>query len=293
LPPPSLGGMRPSPRAPAADAGYALVAAVVAVAAFAYLALQVLAVGQGGMAVAEARVRQARLAAAADAGMALAVHGLGADDRGGRWAIDGRSQTREFDGAVLTITVEDERGKAPLGQLDDAQARALFAGAGAAGETLDRLVAEFRDWRTDPATGGDSNASRLPPSDARTTRHGPMVTVGDLGALPDMTRPMFARIAPAVTVFVEDNGRFEARRASALARAAMNGDSLANPQALENQAAIDRQVPEIDLADESLIGRILSIRVVARDRGGAQTHRTEIVEFTGDPANPYWVRYAE
>ena len=275
------------------DGGYALVAAVVAVAAFAYLALQVLAVGQGGVAVVDARLRQARLAAAADAGLALAIHGLGTEDRGQRWAIDGRSRSLAFDGMALTITVEDERGKAPLAQLNDGQARALFTGAGAAGQTLDRLVAEFRDWQSDPTVGDAAVTANLPPSDGRPIRHGPIVTVGELGALPDMTPQIFARVAPSVTVFFEDNGPFVAAHATALARAAMNGDTLVDPEQLDNQAAIDAQKPDETLADESLVGRALTIRVVARDAGGDQTHRMEIVEFTGDKARPYWIRYVE
>ena len=99
---------------PKHERGFALVAAVAGVAVLAYIAVQVLAVDRGGIALAGGRVGQARLAAAADAGIYMAVHGLADEDRSERWSIDGRTRELEFDGNALTVTVEDERGKAPL-----------------------------------------------------------------------------------------------------------------------------------------------------------------------------------
>ena len=108
------------------DKGYALVAAVTAVAAFAYLAFQVLAANRGAIDLVSGQSERARLVAAADAGISLAVHGLAADDRGVRWSIDGKPRRLEFAGVDLTVTVEDERGRAPLGGLNDGQSHAMF-----------------------------------------------------------------------------------------------------------------------------------------------------------------------
>ena len=125
------------------ERGFALVAAVAGVAACAYISFQVLASDQGAIAIADARVEQARLTAAADAGIFIALHGLGADDRAARWPIDGRTRQVKFNGVDLAVTVEDERGKAPLAGLNGNQARVLFSGAGVSGERLDALVSEF------------------------------------------------------------------------------------------------------------------------------------------------------
>ncbi len=279
---------------PDRERGYALVAAVTAVAAFAYIAFEVLAADRGGIAIAAGRAEQARLAAAADAGISLAIHGLAADDRGVRWSIDGRPRRLEFDGVDLTVTVEDERGKAPLSGLNDAQARALFAGAGAAGDRLDALVAEFRDWQSDEAAAPDSYDSLLAPPPGPPVRHGPFRTVGELAALKDMDSVIFARIAPVVTVFFEDNGPFEPSHAQPLAQAAMSADSLENPDQIDNEQQIAGQRPDEELAsDVDLTGRPLTIKVVAHGPGGARTHRMAIIEMTGDKAQPYWVRYVE
>jgi general secretion pathway protein K len=275
------------------DAGYALVAAVAAVAVFAYLAFQVLAAHQGAIAAVRAPIERAKLAAAADAGIALAIHGLAAEGPGGDWSDDGRVRTLQFDDIVLEVTVEDERGKAPLSSMTDGQARALFSGAGAAGDRLDALVAEFRDWVTDPATGAAPVVDHLPPSDGRPVRRGPMLTVGELAQLPDMTAAIYARVAPVVTVF-DDGGGFDAEHASPLAKAAEDGDTLETPDQIGNQPAAANQHADGQIADaRALVGVPLTIRVVARDRSGGQGRRMEVIELTGDRARPYWVRYAE
>jgi general secretion pathway protein K len=283
-----------SPRRPRPDdGGYALLAAIVAVMAFAYMAYEVLAADRGVIAAVSGRMTQARLRAAADAGLAMAVHGLAADDVNARWSNDGRTRQLEFDGIDLTITVEDEHGKAPLSGMDDAQARALFAGAGATGEQLDHLVAEFRDWQSDPAAGVDMSGLIFPEPDGRPVRHGPFRTVDEMAALQDMTPQVFARVAPVTTAFFESTGGFDADHAQPLAKAAMSADDLQAPVTADADAEIANERPEEELQTQSLIGDPLTIRVVAHDRSGARAERMEIVELTGDPANPWWVRFSQ
>jgi hypothetical protein len=73
----------------------------------------------------------------------------------------------------------------------------------------------------------------------------------------------------------------------------MNGDTLANPDQLDSEAQGADQQPDTSIADNTLVGNTLTIRVVARDRRGDRTHRMAIVELTGDVSRPYWVRYVE
>ena len=109
------------------DQGFGLVAAVAAVAAFAYIAFQILAVNRGTLAGGNAQFETAKLAEAADAGVALALHGLAITDAGRRWTIDGRPKIVVFDGVEVTMTIEDEKGKAPINRMDSGQIRQLFA----------------------------------------------------------------------------------------------------------------------------------------------------------------------
>jgi general secretion pathway protein K len=275
------------------DGGYALLAAILAVMAFAYMAYEVLAADRGAIAAVSGRLTQARLTAAADAGMAMAVHGLAADDLNARWSNDGRTRQLEFDGIDLTISVEDERGKAPLSGMDNTQARALFAGAGATGDQLDHLVAEFRDWQSDPAAGVDMSGLVLPTPDGRPVRHGPFRTVDEMASLQDMTPQIFARVAPVTTAFFEETGGFDVDHAAPLAKSAMSAVTVESPDesGSETQTADDQ--PAEELQSRSLVGDPMTIRVVARDRSGGRAERMEIVELTGDPTTPFWVRYTQ
>lgn len=273
------------------ERGFALVAAVAASAAFAWIALEVVEANQGQVAAVRARLERARLIAAADAGIAMAIRGLADPDRGQRWSIDGRRRLAEFEGTDLAITVEDERGKAPISQLNDEQVRALFRGAGASGDRLDALVTEFRQWRTEDDSAPDASGSGAqgPP-----IRHGPLKTVGELAALRDMTPALFARIAPVTTVFFEESGGFAPQNARPLAIETM-GAGLAFTGDEENgEPDIASQRATIDIAEEpDLVGRTLTVRVQATDHAGARAYRMAIVELTGDKDQPYWIRYVE
>jgi general secretion pathway protein K len=273
------------------EGGYALVAAVTAVAAFAYIAFQVLAANMGAIAGVQGKAEQARLAAAADGGIYLAIHALASDDRAERWGIDGRPRHVSFEDMDLTIVVEDERGKAPLQGLNDAQARALFQGAGASVDKVDALVGELRDWQAQDDTPGAAAAPYAPGSPAR---HGPMRTVGELTALPDMDAATYAQVAPVLTVFFEASGPFEPRNARPLAIAAMSRLGGEGQEQVEGQAAIAAEQADEEISpDDHLMGRPLTIRVTAKARDGAHTGRMAIAELTGDPDRPYWIRYVE
>jgi general secretion pathway protein K len=260
--------------------------------AFAYMAYEVLAADRGAIAAMSGRLAQARLGAAAEAGLAMAIHGLASEDLNARWSNDGRTRQLEFDGVDLSITVEDERGKASLSEMDNTQSRALFEGAGATGDQLDHLVAEFRDWQSDPAAGVDLSGLIFPTPDGRPIRHGPFRTVDELAELQDMTPQIFARVAPVTTV-AQDAGGFDADHAQPLAKAAMSADDLETPETADAEAAQANQHPEEELQTQTLVGDPLTIRVVARDRSGARAVRTEIVELTGDPMTPFWVRFTQ
>lgn len=280
------------------DQGYALVAAVAAVGAFAYISFEVLAADRGVIASVDARVEQARLTAAADAGLMMAIHGLGQEDESQRWAIDGRSRELVYEGLDIRVTIVDERGKAPLDGLNPAQARSLFEGAGASAELTDTLVKELRDSQSgdDEDTPDASTPSAAPPVTglgAVPIRHGGFRTVGDLMSLKDMDANLYTRLAPAVTAFFEESGPFEPANATPLAIATMSATEDESPEEAQVQQEVDEQRPSQVIVDTNLIGRTLTITSVASGRGGVQTHRSAIVELTGAPSHPYWVRYVE
>jgi general secretion pathway protein K len=271
-----------------------MVAAVAAVGAFAFISFELLAADRGVIASVAARIEQAKLAAAADAGIMMAIHGVGQEDASQRWAIDGKSRELVFRGVDLTVTIQDERGKAPLDGLNPAQSRALFEGAGASEDQADALVGELRDFQSgdddETVTQATPNAQGLA---ADPVRHGGFRVVGDLMSLKDMNADLFMRIAPAVTVFFEESGPFEPSHATPLAAATMSATEDESPEEAQLQQSVDNERPEQAIVDDNLIGRTLTVSVVARGQGGVQTHRMAIVELTGAKTDPYWVRYTE
>jgi general secretion pathway protein K len=277
-------------RRAARDQGFGLVVAVAAVAAFACIAFEVLAANRGSLAGANAQFETARLQQDADAGIALALHGLAILDPGRRWAIDGRPKIVIFDGVELTITVEDEKGKAPINRMDGGQVRALFAAAGVTGVRLDQLVDSFEDWTDTDDTPRPHGAESSDPGYRALgvrPRNGELRTLDEMIYLKGMDAVLLARIEPALTVFFGSRGGFDESFAQPLALAAMNDEppgSVMSPVAQSAGTIVD---------EKGLPGRPLTIRVLARDDHGGRLRRAMIVELTGKADQPYWVRLLE
>lgn len=274
------------------DDGYALIAALTAVVAFTLLAFEVLAATRGEVAMTGAEMDRARLAAAADAGLALALAGLNTDDVTTRWAIDGRSRQATFEGIELSITVEDERGKIPINLLNEDQVRSMFEIAGASGERLDTLVDSFEDWiddDTEPRPHGAELSYYATQGIA--PRNGAFRTLSELAHIKGMDPALYVRLAPSLTVFFGESGGFSPQTAQPLALAVMSGSGLNSPAVIQRQRELAGQRPVLDFVDKTpLAGRLLTIRIVASDTGGGRFVRAAIVELTGNSQDPYWVR---
>lgn len=168
------------------DRGSALVAAVAGLLAFSYIGFEVLAADRGVIASVRGSTDRARLAAAADAGIAMALDNL-MGDPASRWPIDGSVQQLDFGSMRIAIAVEDERGKVPLNQLTEDQVRNLFAAAGVSGVRLDALTDAFEDW-----FDNDEDVRPLGAEDAYYTplgmrpRNGELRSVEELAAIKGM-----------------------------------------------------------------------------------------------------------
>lgn len=232
-----------------------MVAAVATTAFFAYVAFQAIASARSAVTSARAEAVRAGLSADADAGMALAAHGLGLEDPAQRWRLTGEQREVEFDGARLVIAVEDENGKVPLNFIARPQLVQLFSEGGAsaaeAGALSDELLAERK---ADPRG---------------------LSALDQLAALQGMTPALYARIGPVVTV-ASPIDAFDPRTASPLALSVMRS-SLRDPGSEP-------------LPAPSLTGRAFTIRVQATDGRGGAVWRTYVVEMTGARARPYLVR---
>ena len=272
------------------EAGYAMIAVIVVAGIVAGLAIDAIASSRSSVVSMGAQAERARLSAAADAGFAIAVHGLGIADRTARWDIDGRPHRLDFNGIALTIAVDDERGKIPLNEIDEPQVRRMFEAAGAPAVAIDGLVDAFLDWRDDDddrrphgAEAADYAALGIVPANDAFS------SVDELALLKGMTAAIMRAIAPAATV-VSSNAVLDPRTAQPLALMVMDSGGVNGPAVIARQREQAGQRPALDIAPEiNLTNRALTIRVAARSASGALTSSAQI-ELTGLADPSYVVR---
>jgi len=276
------------------DRGYAMLAAILGIAAFSYVSFEVIAENRGIVSEAQAENERARLTAACDAGLQIAIAGLAVKDKKQQWPIDGTSRNLTFGDVALTITIEDERGKAPLNGINEDQVKELFAAAGITGTRLDMLVDSYEDWLdpdNDRRPNGAESADYL--SSGYKPRNGAFHTVSELRLLKGMDDALYDRVAPSTTVFFGESGGFSEGTSQILALEALSEVGPTSTEVIERQRELAGQKPAPDVANPPyLIGRTLTVRIEAK-RAGADMKRSAIVELTGNAADPVWMRYLD
>lgn len=272
------------------EEGYVLVAAVASIAVFAAMALAMLSATRAAIVTGTAEVDQARAAAAADAGIAIALSGLLVDDPAGRWPIDASARTVAFAGAQIAIKVEDERGKVPLNLMDEPMAERLLAAFGIEGEQAKVMRDSLLDWldADDEKRPYGAEAPFYAPLGYR-PRNGAFASVGELRRVRGFDRAIVARMMPLLTVNF-GRGNFEPSHAQPIAIEIMMGDE-GTVEALDRRRELSGQRVAIDTTPAvNLVAHPLMISVVATLPDGARAERHEIVELTGAAIRPYVVR---
>ncbi len=272
-----------------------MVAAVAGIAVFALMALALVQSNQNEIVLVNAEVGQAKAAAAADAGLAIALNGLITKDRANRWSIDGRPRTASFGGASLQIRIEDERGKVPINLLDDELAarlmEAIGLGYGDAARTAADSLIDWIDDDEEPRPEGaevDYYQSR-----GIRPRNGPLQSIEELAVIRGFNRKMVEQMKPFVTVNFGTGG-FDARYAHPRAIGVMLDGGADSPAAINRQRELDGQRAAIELGDAiDLVGRPLTITIDAVRPDGARSRRQVIVELTGADTRPYIIRAFE
>ena len=278
------------------EAGYALVAAVASIGVFASLALAVVAATHGSIEDASAELAQLRASAAADAGMAMALHGMlsgrtGAAT-GATWSPDGVARSLRFGDTRLRIRIEDERGKVPVSGLDELHATRLLEQAGLSGDRLLIARDSLLDWTDDDDTprpfGAEAEYYRVaglrPPN-------GTVASIDELRVVRGFDPAVIATIKPISTTYVSVATAFDGRFAYPRALAVMDEAGAQGVASINRVRDLAGQRTAIAFADPvNLLGRPFTIVVEAVLPDGARTQRRMVVEMTGSPAQPYVVR---
>lgn len=277
---------------PEAEAGYAILAAVVAMAVLALMSIALIDGGRGVAAGVVADAEHARMAAAADAGLAVAIRNLAETDRTRRWTIDSRPRNLRFAGTDMVITIEDERGKVPLNQITDEQARTLFETLGLAGAGLDTGTDSFLDWidqDDDQRQNGAETAFYR--QRGHFARNEALRHVEELALVRGLPAGLVERLEGLATTDTGINQGFDDRFASPMALAVISGGGIGTPAVINRERERAGQRVAIELAEgDVLAGRPLTIRIEARRPGGGRLVRAWVVELTGRAASPFVVR---
>lgn len=260
----------------------------------ALLALTMIEATQGSTRAVRAELDRARLTAAADAGIELAVQGLAQPVAARRWRPDGSVRSVTFAGATLDIRITDELGKVPLNSINADQVEALLAEFGLAGSELEIARDAFLDWRDRddlPLPRGRERADYE--DDGVQPRDGPLRSNGELAAIPAIGPELARRMDPFVTVFAPDGTTFSEDTASPLARRVMMERAIA--ETVDGVAVIEGGLEGLEPPRQAdgAAGRPLRIEVRASLPGGSAARRNLVIELTGNAARPYVVRSRE
>lgn len=279
------------------EEGYALIAAILSIVIFALMALTIINVTRSSTLMASAEIDRAKLSAAADAGIAIAVHGLMLNDPSQRWAIDGKVRREVFERTALDIIVEDERGKIALNLINKSEVEAMFAEFGLQGLELEAAVDSFLDWRDeddDPRPRG-AEFEVYAPKQIK-PRNGELRTLGELALISGIGPELAQRMIPFTTVNF-GTGEFDPRYASELAKRVSSINEISNglfDSADSEAAKLGRSIEALRTRrTDSLVGRPLTIRVTAKQPPDKSAQRTAIIELTGSEVRPFVIRARE
>lgn len=257
--------------------------------------------------IARNAVQAAKAEALADAGVYLALAQVLSEGTTSQLLVPGTVRVLPVGGAgAVRIAVENENGKVSLNGASPELLEALFtilgASAGTAQTLADRIV-DFRDSddlrRPNGAEAAEYQSAKL----SGGPKNRPFELVEELLRIPGMTGDVYSRVVPYVTAAagrrVPDR-RFASqpvadamllaerlagpRRTGRRGNLAGNGAGGAIPGSLEPDIEANGDAVE---EEEFLTDIVVSVVAEGRTPAGAIFVREAIVQFTGDPTQPF------
>ena len=202
-----------------------------------------------------------------------------------RWRVDAAPQNFTFEGAVISVAIQDELGRIDLNQADVPLLAGLFRGTGQAGEATDMIVDRISDWR-DPddlrRLHGAEGAEYAKAGFSGRPRNAPFQSVEELKLVLGVAPDVYRRVEPFLTVYSNQSTidpRFAPRE---VLLALLGGDGMrgALPAAGQDVGVIEPLV--------SLDGRAFKVQIDFT-LGEANVSRQAVIRLTGDPEKPYWL----
>jgi general secretion pathway protein K len=231
--------------------------------------------------------------ALADAAVNLAVLALLDPRTGSRRLMNAIDQKIDLGGASIRIRIQDELGKIDLNQTDGSTLVRLFQSAGIDPAAAEALVDKVLDWRESSpfkrVNGAKADEYRAAGYDYL-PRNGPFQSVDELTLVMGMTRDLYKRVEPALTVY---SGRQFVDPQFATPEVIAALPSLANAHAAaagqSTGAATGGLMSGIPGNPISVFkGRAFTIDTeISRSTDVARHHSAG--RLTGNPADPFWM----
>ncbi len=141
---------------------------------------------------------------AAEAGLSRVVREMLNPDVQTRWVPDGRVYEFDFEGAKVSVEIQDESGKIDINQADETVLVPMFQQLGLDPIEAQRLADAIIDWRDVDelvrpmgAEDEDYEAADLPYGSADV----PFTTVGELQQVLGMTYELYEKLEPEITIY--------------------------------------------------------------------------------------------
>ena len=244
----------------------------------------------------DAETTRAQLAAAADAGIAIALDGLTNKGAVQRWPIDGQTRKVRFDGVPIDVTVEDERGKIMLNQIDEENIVWLLESLGLSGDRLEVARDSFLDWIDSDDSARPSGAeSEYYGARGLVARNDGPRSIDEMGDIRGFSPDLLDRFRAIATVDSgTDAGSFEPKTASPLAIKVMTDGRDDSTDIINRRREMDGQRVAIAFDEpDAFQKRAVSVTAVAHGTQGALARRRALVVVTDGAAARYYVKWAD
>ena len=230
-------------------------------------------------------IENAKAEAIADAGINRAILGLAGLDKTLPWSADGTPYSFAFGEGAVTVSLQDEGGKIDLNRSAEPVLEGLFTSVGVAPQAAQRLadaIADFHDAdnlrRPNGAEDADYAAAKLP-YDAKDA---PFAKTDELLQVLGMTRALYERVAPLITVY-------SPRRDVNLATASLDVLRALPYLTPEHLAALMQQRTAADAASRRFRVNAVSVVADASTANGGHFIREAVIRRGSDTSMPFQV----
>ncbi len=201
------------------------------------------------------------------------------------WRADGTVYVWPFGGGRVSVSIQDEDGKIDLNTAPDELLRGLFLSVGLDGDASAALVDAIADFRDEDDLHRLNGAEDRDYADAGLSygaKDAPFEAVAELQQVIGMTRELYQRVAPALTVYSGRRGIDPrvAPREALLALRGIGSEEVESFLAAREGGRTERLLRAQDYQTTSR-ERVFTIRAEARAESGAVFVREAVVEPIG------------